>query len=148
MLPASGPCRARPALRHAGQCGPAAGLKFWTGSGESAGTSSGTNVWDPTGNRTGIHAVQYSNFSCVFPSGFYRITISIPIYVFNKRYPKDPVNFGEKIRCKRMDSGLQIKELAKILGVTEDTLINWEKRGVSPTSKNLERLVNWMGTLQ
>jgi len=43
-----------------------------------------------------------------------------------------------------MDSGLQIKELAKILGVTEDTLINWEKRGVSPTSENLERLINWM----
>jgi DNA-binding transcriptional regulator YiaG len=43
-----------------------------------------------------------------------------------------------------MDSGLQIKELAKILGVTEDTLINWEKRGVSPTSKNMKRVINWM----
>ena len=43
-----------------------------------------------------------------------------------------------------MDCGLQIKELAKILGVTEDTLINWEKRGVLPASKNLERLIDWM----
>jgi DNA-binding transcriptional regulator YiaG len=43
-----------------------------------------------------------------------------------------------------MDFGLQIKELAKILGVTEDTLINWEKRGVSPTTNNLERLIKWM----
>jgi DNA-binding transcriptional regulator YiaG len=43
-----------------------------------------------------------------------------------------------------MDSGLQIKELAKIVGVTEDTLINWETRGVSPSSKNSERVKNWM----
>ena len=39
----------------------------------------------------------------------------------------------------------KIKELSKILGVTEDTLINWEKRGVSPTSKNMKRVINWMG---
>jgi len=43
-----------------------------------------------------------------------------------------------------MDSGLQIKELAKILGVTEDTLINWEMRSVSPTSKNLKRVMKWI----
>jgi DNA-binding transcriptional regulator YiaG len=43
-----------------------------------------------------------------------------------------------------MDSGLKIKELAEILGVTEDTLINWEKRGVLPTSKNLKMLIKWI----
>jgi DNA-binding transcriptional regulator YiaG len=43
-----------------------------------------------------------------------------------------------------MDYGLQIKELAKILGVTEDTLINWEKRSVSPTSKNLKKVMKWI----
>jgi DNA-binding XRE family transcriptional regulator len=44
-----------------------------------------------------------------------------------------------------MDCGFQIKELAKILGVTEDTLINWEKRGVSPTLKNFKKALEWMG---
>jgi len=29
-----------------------------------------------------------------------------------------------------MDAGLKIKELAKILGVKEDTVINWEIRGI------------------
>jgi len=34
-----------------------------------------------------------------------------------------------------MDAGLQIKELAGILGVTEDTVINWEVRGMRPMEK-------------
>jgi DNA-binding transcriptional regulator YiaG len=28
-----------------------------------------------------------------------------------------------------MDAGLQIKELAEMIGVTPDTVINWELRG-------------------
>ena len=94
-----------------------------------------------------IHAVQNSNISHYSPPGFYRITILIPKFVFNKNYPKDPANFGEKLRRKRIDSGLQIKELAKMIGVTEDTLINWEKRGVSPTATNLKRIIKWIDDL-
>ena len=44
----------------------------------------------------------------------------------------------------RMDAGLQIKELAKVIDVTEDTIINWEMRGVSPTSKNLKKVMKWI----
>ena len=46
-----------------------------------------------------------------------------------------------------MDAGLQIKELANMLGVTEDTVINWEVRGISPAARNLEKikaLVIWL----
>jgi len=39
-----------------------------------------------------------------------------------------------------MDKGLMIKELAEIVGVTEDTVINWEIRNIKPEGKNLERL--------
>lgn len=39
-----------------------------------------------------------------------------------------------------MDAGLMIKELAALVGVTEDTVINWEVRGMKPTSKNIERI--------
>lgn len=39
-----------------------------------------------------------------------------------------------------MDSGLMIKELASQLGVTEDTVINWEIRGIRPVGRNLEKL--------
>lgn len=35
-----------------------------------------------------------------------------------------------------MDLGLEIKELAGLIEVTSDTIINWELRNVKPTGKN------------
>ena len=43
-----------------------------------------------------------------------------------------------------MDAGLQIKDLAKLINVTEDTIINWELRGISPTSSNLKKIRRWI----
>ena len=40
-------------------------------------------------------------------------------------------------RKKRMDLGLQIKELARLVHVTSDTAINWGLRNVKPVGKNL-----------
>jgi DNA-binding transcriptional regulator YiaG len=39
-----------------------------------------------------------------------------------------------------MDKGLLIRELAAKIGVTEDSVINWEIRNIKPIGKNLERL--------
>jgi DNA-binding transcriptional regulator YiaG len=39
-----------------------------------------------------------------------------------------------------MDAGLQTNELARMLGVTEDTAINWELRGLTPRTWNLEKI--------
>ena len=36
-----------------------------------------------------------------------------------------------------MDLGLQIKELARLVHVTSDIIINWELRNVKPVEKNL-----------
>jgi len=36
-----------------------------------------------------------------------------------------------------MDLGLKIKELARMLHVRPDTIINWELRNVKPGGKNL-----------
>jgi DNA-binding transcriptional regulator YiaG len=112
--------------------------------GESAGKSSGRHVWDLQNTRMDSHAVQYSNLSSVFSSGNYRITLPIPKFIFKKRYPKNPANFGDRLRIIRMDAGLQIKELAKVIDVTEDTIINWEMRSVSPTSNNLKKIMKWI----
>ena len=46
-----------------------------------------------------------------------------------------------------MYAGLKIKELAQILGVSEDTVINWEVRGVKPSSRSLEKLHTFYTTL-
>ena len=43
-----------------------------------------------------------------------------------KGYPENPQTFGEYLRKYRMDKGLLIKDLAKIIGVTENTVLNWE----------------------
>jgi DNA-binding transcriptional regulator YiaG len=51
---------------------------------------------------------------------------------------------GEKIRKARMDKGLMIKELASQLGVTEDTVINWEVRGRKPVGRNMEKVVGFI----
>lgn len=52
-------------------------------------------------------------------------------------YPHYPKTFGEEIRKYRIDSGFQIRELAEMVGVTEDTIINWEKDRTKPTINNI-----------
>jgi len=47
-------------------------------------------------------------------------------------YPENPVSLGDKIRKKRMDLKLLQKDVAKILGVTEDSITNWEKNRSVP----------------
>jgi len=52
------------------------------------------------------------------------------------------------IRKARMDAGLQIKELAEILGVTADTVINWESQNNFPRGDNLRRVVEFIDSNQ
>jgi len=63
---------------------------------------------------------------------------------FNPKYPKNPKTLGERIRKARMDKGLMIKELASKLGVTEDTVINWEIRGMKPRGRNLDKIQEFL----
>lgn len=55
-------------------------------------------------------------------------------------YPIKPKTFGQKLREKRMDLGLRMKQIAQFLGVTQDAIINWELRNVKPSKENLEKL--------
>jgi len=38
-----------------------------------------------------------------------------------------PISIGDNIRKKRMELKLLQKDVARILGVTEDSITNWEK---------------------
>jgi len=60
----------------------------------------------------------------------YTLEIEINLLELNPKYPKNPQTLGEKIRKARMDRGMKIKELAEIISVTADSVINWEIRGV------------------
>lgn len=55
-------------------------------------------------------------------------------------YPKNPKNFGESIRKKRMDLGLTMKDVAKKVGVSETIVYNWEIKNRTPYRKTEEKL--------
>ena len=44
-----------------------------------------------------------------------------------------------------MDRRLMVKELAVLVDVSEDTVINWEKRGVEPMGNRLEKVREVLG---
>ena len=70
----------------------------------------------------------------------YTLEINLNLNEFDPDYPKEPKTLGERIRKVRMDKDLLIKDLAEIIGVTEDTIINWEIRNIQPRGKSLEKL--------
>lgn len=78
-----------------------------------------------------IDRYHYYNISCLLPKG-----------EFIKDYPSNPKSFGEKLRKARMDAGLQINELAEKIGVTPESVINWELRGISPKKKEVRKNIN------
>ncbi len=43
-----------------------------------------------------------------------------------------------------MDLELQIKELARLVHVTSDTIINWELRNVKPSAMNLRMIKKFL----
>lgn len=86
--------------------------------------------------RTGNPAAHNTNFCPLV----YTFDIEVNLLDFNPKYPKNPQTLGERIRKARMDKGLMIKELAQLIGVTEDTVINWEIRNIKPIGSSMEKL--------
>ena len=74
----------------------------------------------------------------------YTMKIIVNLLGYNPKYPKNPKNFGERLRKKRMDKRLTMKDIATRLGVSETTVYNWEIRGIKPyrrTIKNLKAIL-------
>jgi DNA-binding transcriptional regulator YiaG len=71
---------------------------------------------------------------------FYTLEIEINLLDFNPKYPKNPKNFGEMIRKRRMDLGLTMKNIAEKTGVSETTVYNWEIRNRKPYRRTEEKL--------
>ena len=88
-------------------------------------------------SHRGSHAKHLCKQFCLV----YKISKSIDFRRLHKpSYSAHPKTFGEKLRKWRIDRGLFIKDLAKMIDVTPDTIINWEKRNVKPNRKNLEKI--------
>lgn len=70
----------------------------------------------------------------------YTLEIEINLLDSNPKYPKNPKNFGEMIRKKRMGLGLTMKNIAKKTGVSETTVYNWEIKNRKPYRRTEEKL--------
>jgi DNA-binding XRE family transcriptional regulator len=97
-----------------------------------------TDDLDRSGSHSCSPSVQNTEFS--LDKRLYVFTVEINRLLHNPAYPKDPRTLGERIRKARMDKGLLIRELAALVGVTADTVLNWELRGVKPMGTRLKRL--------
>ncbi|MEE1947261.1 transcriptional regulator [Pedobacter sp. KR3-3] len=62
-------------------------------------------------------------------------------------YPEIPVSIGDHIRKKRMDLKLFQKDVAKICGVTEDCITNWEKNRCTPQIQFFPIIIKFLGYL-
>jgi len=70
----------------------------------------------------------------------YTLEIEINLLDFNPKYPKNPKNFGEMIRKKRMDMRFTMRDIAEKLGVSETTVYNWEIKNRKPYRRTEEKL--------
>jgi ribosome-binding protein aMBF1 (putative translation factor) len=52
---------------------------------------------------------------------------------------------GERVKKWSLEQGLFQMDLAKMIGVNEMTIINWEKGRTTPTKKNLGRVKATLG---
>ncbi|MBI3292234.1 MAG: helix-turn-helix transcriptional regulator [Elusimicrobia bacterium] len=98
---------------------------------------------NPLDTRTGSPSIQNTNL--VTDCLTYSFETELDLLTLNPAYPRKPRTLGEHIRKARMDRRLMIKELAVLVGVSEDTVINWEKRGVQPAGSKLERVREALG---
>ncbi len=96
---------------------------------------------DPSGSHTDNRSAQNDNFL----EGFYTLELSLNLVELDPSYPKELHILGEHIRKARMDKHLMIKELAALVGVSPDTIINWEVRGVKPLAEKLKKVREVLG---
>ena len=74
-----------------------------------------------------------------------------PYYTFEAQRPRNPAypdelrTLGDHIRNKRLDLGLYQKDVARIIGVTTDTITYWEKGRAEPGIRYMPRIVDFLG---
>jgi DNA-binding transcriptional regulator YiaG len=59
-------------------------------------------------------------------------------------YPKLMITIGERLRARRLDLGLFQKDVAVLLGVTEDSVCYWEKGRVKPSNRLLLKVIQFI----
>ncbi|RLG05747.1 MAG: transcriptional regulator [Thaumarchaeota archaeon] len=62
-----------------------------------------------------------------------------------RAYPKELKTLGDHLRKKRLELGLLQKDVAKILGVSQDTIYNWENNRTSPSLRSIPKIIEFLG---
>jgi transcriptional regulator with XRE-family HTH domain len=61
------------------------------------------------------------------------------------KYPKYLKSIGDHIRKKRLDLGLLQRDVAAQIGVSQDTIYNWERNANSPQVHELPAVIRFLG---
>lgn len=64
-----------------------------------------------------------------------------------KSYPNELKTIGDHIRAWRTVNSLSQAEVAKILGVCEDSVVGWEMRGTTPAIQQMPGIIKMIGYL-
>jgi transcriptional regulator with XRE-family HTH domain len=62
-----------------------------------------------------------------------------------KDYPENPETLGEHLKKRRRQLGLLQRETAEMLGVSKDTVVNWEKDKTKPVAAQFRPVVAFLG---
>ena len=68
-----------------------------------------------------------------------------PYFRKHAGYPANPKTIGEAIRKRRLDLKLLQKEVARTIGCTTLTLVNWEKGHTVPSVHHMAGVVRFLG---
>lgn len=60
-------------------------------------------------------------------------------------YPKELKTIGDHIRKRRLDLNLYQKDVATIIGVKTDSVLNWEKGRSSPQIRIIPKIIEFLG---
>ncbi|MEI6575090.1 MAG: helix-turn-helix transcriptional regulator [Bacteroidota bacterium] len=63
----------------------------------------------------------------------------------NINYPANPKTIGEHLRKRRYDLKLTQAQVAKIIGVTEDSITYWENERYFPQIQYYKKIIDFLG---
>lgn len=93
---------------------------------------------------------------CILFRDDYKIRRDIPALPFSKqektvrkplgdKYVSNPITIGQKLRNKRLELGILQKDVAKFIGVSDDTITFWENERVAPQVQYYPKIIQFLG---
>lgn len=92
-------------------------------------------------SRAGQNLYSFQDFPC---ESIYQLSLEIPKQIFIDGYPDKIETIGDLLQKTRMDQGLELKQLQDVLGADENSITNWELRGVYPKPIYLKRIIDFI----